>query len=176
LSAKARNGTIKASGYISLSAAQGYPIQLGINMDNAQLASGQDLSARASGDLKIVNGQGQPASVSGTITLPETHYRIVREGSASVPTLTGVRRKPELGIQRITGAAEPISSVPSNWKLNIRVKADNQIYVTGMGLDLNGAPICAWAGPAARPTSQARSRWCAARSALPGTASIWTRG
>jgi translocation and assembly module TamB len=35
LSAKARNGTIKASGYISLSAAQGYPIQLGINMDNA---------------------------------------------------------------------------------------------------------------------------------------------
>lgn len=135
LSAKARNGTIKASGYISLSAAQGYPIQLGITMDNAQLASGQDLSARASGDLKIVNGQGQPASVSGTITLPETHYRIVREGSASVPTLTGVRRKPELGIQRITGAAEPISSVPSNWKLNIRVKADNQIYVTGMGLD-----------------------------------------
>jgi translocation and assembly module TamB len=135
LTAKARNGTVSASGFISLNAAQGYPIQLGIKMDNAQLATGQDLSARASGDLKIVNGSGQPASVSGTITLPETHYRIVREGSASVPTLTGVRRKPVDGPQRITGAPEPISSVPSNWALNIRVKADNQIYVTGMGLD-----------------------------------------
>jgi translocation and assembly module TamB len=135
LTAKAKNGTISASGFVSLSAAQGYPMQLGINMNNAQLASGQDLSARASGDLKIVNGAGQPATISGTVNLPETHYKIVREGSASVPTLTGVHRKPIAGPQRITGNAEPMTSVPSNWKLNIRVKADNQIFVTGMGLD-----------------------------------------
>jgi translocation and assembly module TamB len=135
LTAKARNGTISASGFVSLSAAEGYPIQLGIDMKDAQLASGQDLAARASGSLQIVNGPNQPATISGTIDLPETHYRIVREGSANVPTLTGVRRKPVNGPTRITGAPEPISSVPANWKLDIRVRADNQIYVTGMGLD-----------------------------------------
>lgn len=135
LTAQARNGTVSASGFVSLSAAQGYPVQLGINMDNAQLASGQDLSARASGDLKIVNGPGQPATISGTVNLPETRYKIVREGSATVPTLTGVHHKLAAGPPRITGNAEPMTSVPSNWKLNIRVKADNQIFVTGMGLD-----------------------------------------
>ncbi|WP_206237995.1 translocation/assembly module TamB domain-containing protein [Novosphingobium terrae] len=135
LTAKARNGTISASGFVSLSAQEGYPIQLGIDMKDAQLASGQDLAARASGSIKIVNGPNQPATISGTVILPETHYRIVREGSANVPTLTGVRRKPVNGPQRITGAPEPISSVPSNWKLDLQVRADNQIYVTGMGLD-----------------------------------------
>ena len=135
LTATAGKGTISASGFVSLSAAQGYPVQLGIDMNNAQLASGQDLSARATGGLKIVNGPDQPATISGTITLPETRYKIVREGSASVPTLTGVRRKPATGPVRITGNAEPMTSVPSTWKLDLRVKADNQIFVTGMGLD-----------------------------------------
>jgi translocation and assembly module TamB len=135
LTATAGRGTISASGYVSLSAAQSYPIQLGIDMNNAQLASGQDLSARASGGLKIANGPNQPATISGTIALPETRYKIVREGSATVPTLTGVRRKPTTGPARITGNAEPMTSVPSTWKLDVNVKADNQIYVSGMGLD-----------------------------------------
>lgn len=135
LTAKARNGTISASGFVSLSAEQGYPVQLGIDMNNAQLASGQDLSARASGSLKIVNGPNQPPTISGSINLPETRYKIVREGSASVPTLTGVRRRPVEGPQRITGNAEAIKSVPSNWALDVNVRADNQIFVSGMGLD-----------------------------------------
>ena len=57
------------------------------------------------------------------------------EGSTKVATLTGVRRKPALGRKKITGDAEPISGVPGNWKLDIDLIADNQIYVSGMGLD-----------------------------------------
>jgi len=135
LTAKAGDGTVKASGFISLSAQEGYPIQLGINMANAQLASGADLSARASGDIKLVNAPGQPPTVSGTLDLPETHYRIVRQGSAAVPTLSGVRHKPAIGPERISGDAEPVHSLPVNWNLDMRVRADNQIFVTGMGLD-----------------------------------------
>lgn len=135
LTAKAGDGTVKASGFISLSAQEGYPIQLGINMANAQLASGADLSARASGDIKLVNAPGQQPTVSGTLDLPETHYRIVRQGSAAVPTLSGVRHKPAIGPERISGDAEPVHSLPVNWNLDMRVRADNQIFVTGMGLD-----------------------------------------
>ncbi|CAN5223201.1 translocation/assembly module TamB domain-containing protein [soil metagenome] len=135
LTANAGSGTVKASGFVSLSSAQGFPIQLGLDMDRAQLATGNDLAAQVTGQLRIVNGNGQPPTVSGKISLPETRYRIVRQGAATVATLTGVRRKPALGLPRISGDAEPISSLPSTWRLDLDVVAQNKIYVSGMGLD-----------------------------------------
>ncbi|PDH63466.1 MAG: hypothetical protein CNE89_14600, partial [Sphingomonadaceae bacterium MED-G03] len=50
--------------------------------------------------------------------------------------LTGVRRKGEgtdLLDQRL--ADRKAAAAPKPWKLDIRVRADNEIYVTGMGLD-----------------------------------------
>jgi len=135
LTAQAGSGTVSASGFVSLSSEQGFPLQLGIDMSNAQLATGSDLSAQASGQLKIVNGPGQPPTISGKIDLPETRYRIVTQGTARVATLTGVRRKPALGRERITGSPEPMQSIPSTWRLDVAVVADNQIYVSGMGLE-----------------------------------------
>ena len=135
LTAKAGNGTISGAGFVSLSSAEGFPIQLALDLDNARLASGGDLSATATGQLRVVNSASQPATISGTINLPETRYRIVRQGSAQVAKLTGVRRRPALGRARVTANPEPISGVPSNWRLDIRVVAENQVYVSGMGLD-----------------------------------------
>ncbi|HEX7821151.1 MAG TPA: translocation/assembly module TamB domain-containing protein [Sphingobium sp.] len=135
LTAKAGSGTVSANGFVSLSAEQGFPLQLGLDMDRAQLASGQDLAAQVTGQIKVVNGPNQPATVSGRITLPETRYKIVRQGSVEVATLTGVRRKPLPGRERISGAPEPISSLPSSWALALDVVAPNKIYVSGMGLE-----------------------------------------
>lgn len=135
LTARAGEGTIRGEGFVSLSSAQGFPVQLALDLDKARLAQGNDLAATATGQLRIVNSAAQGAVISGTISLPETRYRIVRQGSAQVAKLTGVRRKPALGRARITGDPEPISGVPSNWKLDVKVVADNQVYVSGMGLD-----------------------------------------
>lgn len=135
LTARAGEGTIRGEGFVSLSSAQGFPVQLALDLDKARLAQGSDLAATATGQLRIINSAAQGAVISGTISLPETRYRIVRQGSARVAKLTGVRRKPALGRARITGDPEPMSGVPSNWKLDVKVVADNQIYVSGMGLD-----------------------------------------
>jgi translocation and assembly module TamB len=135
LTARAGEGTIRGEGFVSLSSAQGFPVQLALDLDKARLAQGNDLAATATGQLRIINSAAQGAVISGTISLPETRYRIVRQGSARVAKLTGVRRKPALGRARITGDPDPISGVPSNWKLDVKVVADNQIYVSGMGLD-----------------------------------------
>lgn len=135
LTANAGNGTVSASGFVSLSSDQGFPVQLGIDMDNAQLARGSDLEARASGQIQVVNGANQQPTISGRINLPETRYRFVRQGSAEIATLTGVRRKPALGRERITGSPEPMESLPANWNLDVQVQADNKVYVSGMGLE-----------------------------------------
>ena len=135
LTAKAGDGTVSGKGFVSLSSAKGYPLQLALNLNNATLATGSDLAASATGDIQLVNNATTPATIKGRISLPETRYKIIYEGSTKVATLTGVRRKPALGRKKITGDAEPISGVPSNWKLDVDLVADNQIFVTGMGLD-----------------------------------------
>jgi len=151
LTARAGDGTVSASGFVSLSAAESFPMQLGIDMNNAQLATGQDLAARATGQLRIVNGAGQPPTISGRIDLPETRYRIVYQGATQVATLTGVRRKPALGRERISGAPEPMQSVPSDWRLDVAVQADNRIYVSGMGLESEWAADLKVRGTSAAP-------------------------
>jgi len=135
LTANAGDGTISGQGFVSLSSDKGYPLQLALNLDNATVAKGNDLAASATGEIQVVNSATTPATIRGRIRLPETRYKIVYEGSTKVATLTGLRRKPALGRKKITGDAEPISGVPSNWKLDIDLIADNQIYVSGMGLD-----------------------------------------
>ncbi|MEW4466976.1 translocation/assembly module TamB domain-containing protein [Parasphingorhabdus sp. JC815] len=135
LTATAGDGTVSGSGFVSLSSKQGFPVQLALDLDNAQLAKGSDLAAAATGQLQVVNSPNQPGTISGTLRLPETRYKIVRQGAAEVATLTGIRRKPARGRERITGDAEPISGVPQNWRLDIDIAADNQIFVSGMGLD-----------------------------------------
>jgi translocation and assembly module TamB len=46
-----------------------------------------------------------------------------------------VRRKVPSGRARVSGDADPITSLPSNWKLDIRLVASDELYVTGMGLE-----------------------------------------
>lgn len=135
LTAKAGGGTISGKGFVSLSSDKGFPIQLALDLDRAQLARGNDLAASATGQVQFVNSAEKPMTLSGKLRLPETRYRIVREGSVQVATLTGIRRKAPTGRQRITGSPDPISSAPGNINLEIDLVADNQIFVTGMGLN-----------------------------------------
>lgn len=151
LTANAGDGTISGKGFVSLSSEKGFPLQLALKLDNATLATGTDLAASATGNIDVTNNSDTPATISGRIALPETRYKIVQQGSAQVATLTGVRRKPSLGRKKITGDADPIQGVPSDLRLNIDVVADNQIYVTGLGLDSEWAADIKIRGTAGAP-------------------------
>lgn len=135
LSARAGQGTITGSGFVSLSSDQGFPIQLDLDLDRARVASGNDLTATATGRIAVINGGGLPPTIRGTLTLPETRYRIVRESVVAVATLTGVRRKLSATRPRITGDPDPVSGVPSDWRLEIDLTANDQLFVSGMGLN-----------------------------------------
>ena len=135
LTARAGDGTISGRGFVNLSSAKGFPLQLDLNLDRARLARSDLISAAATGALRVSNTPGGDALVSGTLALPETRFRIVRQGSARVTTLTGVRRKAPAGRPRVTGDADAISSLPGDWKLDIRLTAADELYVRGMGLE-----------------------------------------
>lgn len=137
MTANAGNGRVSAKGTISLSAANGYPMDLAIRTDNARLAQSEGLTARATGDLRLTKVAGEAALLSGKLRLPETRYKIVREGAAQVPELTGVRFKPPRGYFRVTGD-EPAQQGPGLFeavRLNLELNAPERLYVSGMGLE-----------------------------------------
>ncbi|MBB4856708.1 translocation and assembly module TamB [Novosphingobium chloroacetimidivorans] len=137
LTARAGDGTISAKGQVSLAAEQGYPMDLSVELTQARLARSDALSATATGQIRLTKTGAQPPLLSGTIRLPETRYQIVREGSAQVPRLTGVRFKPPRGPQRITGdePAKPAGNAFSSVRLDLHLIAPEKLYVSGMGLE-----------------------------------------
>jgi translocation and assembly module TamB len=135
ISAKAGDGTVSGQGVISLSFEKGFPARIDLDLKRARLARSELISTAATGQIEVTNTPGSGALVSGTLALPETRFRIVRQSAASVTTLTGVRRKSASGPTRITGDANPVSSLPSNWKLDVRLVASDELYISGMGLE-----------------------------------------
>lgn len=153
LTAKAGSGTLAASGKVSLSADAGYPMDLSVTLDKARLARSEALSATATGTLRLTKAAGETALLSGTLRLPETRYQIVREGAAQVPRLSGVRFKPPVGAVRITGdePAPSITSVFALVRLDLHLRASEQLFVSGMGLESEWSANFNLAGTSAAP-------------------------
>lgn len=127
----AGKGSVQASGSVGIDPSAGFPIDITAKLDNATLANSDAAAARVSGTIAVTNSKAAGGLIAGTLDLAEVHYEIARPGAGEVPELTGIRRKgaPPPSATTATGPA------PSNWKLDIHVKAANELFVTGMGLD-----------------------------------------
>ena len=154
LTAKAGNGSLSAKGNVSLAAEQGYPMDLSVELKQAQLARSDALAAAATGSIRLTKTGAEPPLLSGTIRLPETRYQIVREGAAQVPRLTGVRFKPPRGPQRITGnePAPASGNAFSSVRLDLHLVAPEKLYVSGMGLESEWRADFTIAGTSANPS------------------------
>ena len=135
LTANAGNGTVSGKGFVNLSSAKGFPLQLDLDLDRARVARSELISTTATGKISVTNTADGNALISGTLRLPETRFKIIRQGAAAVATLTGIRRKASAGRPRVSGDADAITSLPSNWKLDINLVAPDELYVSGMGLE-----------------------------------------
>jgi translocation and assembly module TamB len=134
LSGRAGEGTIRGSGSVGLAANAGYPIDIRMAFDNARLARGDAIGATAAGEVQITNSRAGGAVIKGDLQLPEVRYQIVRQGAAEVVELQGVRRKGEPLLRPDQLAAQE-EGTPSVWKLDLRVRAPNKVFVSGMGLE-----------------------------------------
>jgi translocation and assembly module TamB len=132
--ATAGEGSITAQGFVGLSADRGFPIDLRAKMDNARLARSDMIAASANGDIRLTNGP-DGGLIQGDIYIPEARYEFIRQGAAEVPELTGVRRRSD-AVANGNGNGNGERAVPPGlFRLAIRVRADNRLYVSGMGLE-----------------------------------------
>jgi translocation and assembly module TamB len=152
LTGKAGKGALSASGYADLSAANGFPVDLKLTMNKAQLASSDTISATASGNLEVTNDRTKGARVSGDLTVDKARYQIVGQGSTGIVELAGVRRKGAPLVEASnTGPAGAATGPPSVWKLDIHVHAGDGIFVSGMGLEAEWRSDLHVTGDARRP-------------------------
>lgn len=136
LTAQAGSGTVTGGGYVSLAASRGYPAKFDLRLNEARLASSDDLRVTATGNLQLIKAANQSPVLKGSIRLPSTRYQIVRQGAAQVPTLTGVRFKPPRGPRRVTGEPEQSPSAAfGDVALDLDIIAPNELFVSGMGLE-----------------------------------------
>ncbi|MBS0315238.1 MAG: translocation/assembly module TamB, partial [Proteobacteria bacterium] len=129
------------------SAAAGYPVDIRATLNRARLARSDAIGATATGTLRLTNSRENGALIQGDLRLPEVRYQIVRQGAAEVAVLEGVRRK---------GAPPPSTepeqaALPSRFKLDLRLRADNELYVQGMGLESEWAADLRVTGTSAAP-------------------------
>jgi translocation and assembly module TamB len=135
-SGRAGSGAVQASGTIGLAADAGYPMNIAVKLDNARLARSEQITSVVSGTLAITNDAANGGLIKGDLRLPETRYKLAWQGGSDIRQLQGVRRKGEAqDVLDQQLAARRGAAKPALWKLDIRVRADNEIYVTGMGLD-----------------------------------------
>jgi translocation and assembly module TamB len=147
LTGKAGDGAVSASGTVGLDAAGGFPIAIKATLAKADLAKSDALGATVSGTLAITNSKASGALIKGDLTIPEARYQIIRQGAAEVAELEGVRRRTDR-----PGETPPrTAAVPSNWRLDIRVRADNRLFVSGMGLEAEWATDLRVRGTASDP-------------------------
>lgn len=150
LQAKAGDGTLQAQGSVGLAADSGFPIDVTARFQNARLARSDSLGAVASGTVRVQNGR-EGGLISGDIEIPEARYEIIRQGSAEVPELTGVRRRSDIRVARPTDRPAP-AAPPGLFRLALRVHADNRLYVSGMGLESEWEADLRVGGTSAAPT------------------------
>ncbi|MBA4090401.1 MAG: hypothetical protein C0494_07410 [Sphingobium sp.] len=136
-SGRAGDGTVQASGNVGLAAASGFPMDIAVKLNRARLARSEAITSVVSGTINLSNSPANGGLIKGDLNLPETRYKVAWQGGTEIRQLAGVRRKGEGGdaLDQRLAARKAAAAKPADWKLDIRVKADNEIYVTGMGLD-----------------------------------------
>jgi translocation and assembly module TamB len=176
LAANAGDGTVQAQGSVGLAADAGFPIDVTARLSNARLARSEALGATATGTIRVTNSAAQGGLIQGELVIPEARYQIIRQGAAEVAELTGVRRKSDFVRAAAQRDAQPRASPPGLFKLAIRIRADNQLYVSGMGLESEWEADMRVGGTSAAPTVSGEVRLVRGTYSFAGKRFEVTRG
>jgi translocation and assembly module TamB len=121
------NGRISGRGAFDLSATDGVGIDIAANAEAAQLINRDDLKAQVTGPLTI-RSTGSGGTIGGNVRLVNGSFRLGSATSAAQIVRLPVRElnRPEDDLP------PPRRAAP--WRLDLDVRADERLRVTGLGL------------------------------------------
>ncbi|MDJ0979684.1 MAG: translocation/assembly module TamB domain-containing protein [Erythrobacter sp.] len=151
--AAAGKGTLSAAGTASLAAEAGFPMDVTVTFDRAQLASRDSFDAAATGEVSLVKRPGERALVSGTLKLPETRYVLKYAAAEEVPQLSGVRFDTQIAEASVARAETRQTREPGlrDVRLDLRIVASDRLFVSGVGLQSEWSADLRLTGTSADP-------------------------
>lgn len=130
LTGRARGGTISGSGAIDLLPTLGYPGAIRLTTSRAELVRRDSLRLTATSDLTLTSGP-EGASVTGTVGIDRAEVSVAQPGSDTIAKLEVRHVNRPADLQRPPATTASLPPV----RLSITVRADNQIFVRGRGLE-----------------------------------------
>lgn len=137
----ARGGSVSGTGSILLSASAGPFIDLDFNARRALLLDRDDFSAQVTGPLSMLSDGKGGGTISGDFKLDYATFEL---GNASA-----AEALPNVRVVEINGRADNPESrvVSSPWTLDVSARANNEVYVSGLGLESEWAADLDIMGP-----------------------------
>lgn len=126
-----KDGRVTASGWADLSAARGFPADVRISLDKAVLMRRDDVTASASGDVRVTHG-ADGGLIAGALRVNSARLRA--GGAQAVDPVPTIAYR-EVGGEFLERASVARASASKPLRLDLAVKVSDQVFVEGMGLD-----------------------------------------
>ncbi|CAM5437412.1 translocation and assembly module TamB [Aquamicrobium terrae] len=174
-------GTLTAGGTVSLDAAKGFPADLSIKLKDGRYTDGRVVTANLSGDLAVKGPLATAPAISGTVDLGRTVITVPERLPGSLVALDVQHRNAPAAVRAQDKALNPGSGGAgggggSGLGLDITVRAPNQIFVQGRGLDAELGGTLKLTGPASSPQAVGQFTLKRGRLALLGKRLNFTEG
>ena len=124
-----KDGSVSGTGSIDLSAARSFPMDIRLEMKNAQLLNRDDFSGAGTGSMRIATDE-YGGVVSGQLEIDRATYRLGRAAVADIPVLNVTERN-----VRVLGRPQLAYAPPTRWLFNLGIKGDRRLFSSGMGLE-----------------------------------------
>ncbi|MEO5868067.1 MAG: translocation/assembly module TamB domain-containing protein [Sphingomonas sp.] len=139
-----KGGKVTGSGTFDLAAKNGFGIDLSLQADHAVMINRDDIGATVTGPLNF-KSDGNGGIISGDLVLNKSRYRLGQATAASAVPQLNVR---EINLPYGGSASDEEQTPRVPWRLAIKARASNQLFVTGLGLssewsanlEIGGAP------------------------------------
>ncbi|HEY9553459.1 translocation/assembly module TamB domain-containing protein [Allosphingosinicella sp.] len=143
-------GRVSGRGAFDLSATRGVGMDVAIEAQTAQLIDRDDIKARVTGPITI-RSDGSGGTIAGDVELVSGSFKL---GSA-----TAAAQVPRLDVTEVNRPADealpPEPELP--WRLDVDVRADNRLTVTGLGMNSEWSADLALGGTITQPRITGRA-------------------
>ncbi|MEX6725243.1 translocation/assembly module TamB domain-containing protein [Parapedomonas caeni] len=126
-----KDGKVSATGWADLSAARGFPADVRISLDKATLMRRDDVTASASGDVRVTHG-ADGGLIAGALRVNSAR---LRAGGAQAVDPVPIIAYREVGGEFVERASVARASVSRPLRLDLAVKVSDKVFVEGLGLD-----------------------------------------
>ena len=172
-------GSISGSGTVGVNAGSGFPADIRLRINDGRYTDGRVVTTTMNGDLAIRGPLVSRPTLSGTVNLGRTVITVPDQLPGSLASLDVQHRNAPAAVKAQAQALAPAAAAGGGsgaLTLDLTVNANNQIFVTGRGLDAELGGSVRLTGSTAEPQAVGQFTLRRGRLSILGRRLTFTRG